>query len=62
MLDDESAIGAWESMVQELLGGIEYPIATVPDGEAALPEDSIYDSSRSYAENKARIDRYRASE
>ncbi|WP_455448187.1 hypothetical protein [Natrinema thermotolerans] len=62
MMDDESAIGAWESMVQDLLGEVEYPVATVPEGEAALPEDPIYDSSRSYAENKARIDRYRASE
>ncbi|QCC57206.1 hypothetical protein [Natrinema thermotolerans] len=62
MMDDESAIGAWEAMVQDLLGEVEIPAATVPDGEAALPDDPIYDSRRTYAENKARIDRYRAAE
>ncbi|WP_245800627.1 hypothetical protein [Natrinema saccharevitans] len=34
MMDDESATGAWESMVQELLVEVEYPVATVPDGAA----------------------------
>jgi len=32
---------------------------SVPNNDAALPEDPIYDSKRSYAENKMRIDRYR---
>ncbi|ADB63927.1 hypothetical protein Htur_5039 (plasmid) [Haloterrigena turkmenica DSM 5511] len=62
MMDDESALGAWESMVDELLADTEFPVATVPKGDAALPDDPIYDSGRSYAENKMRIDRYRASE
>lgn len=62
MMDEDSAIGEWNAMVRELLSDTEYPVATVPDGEAALPNDPIYDSSRSYAEKKARIDRYRASE
>ncbi len=62
MMDEDSPIGEWESMVQEVLAETEYPVATVPEGDAALPTDPIYDSSRSYAENKARIDRYQASE
>ena len=39
-------------MVKELLVDTEFPVATVPEGDAALPDDPIYDSSRSYAENK----------
>ena len=60
LMDDDSALGEWEAMVEELIGETEFPIATVPDGDAALPADPIYDSGRSYVENKARIDRYRA--
>ncbi|WP_241433879.1 hypothetical protein [Natrialba aegyptia] len=61
LMDDESPLGTWESMVQDLLAETELPVATVPEGEAALPDDPIYDSGRLYAENKARIDRYRTS-
>jgi|GEM_PF-1039048 len=62
MLDDDSAIGEWETLVRDVLAATDLPTATVPDGEAALSDDPIYDSSRSYAENKARIDRYRTAE
>jgi HPt (histidine-containing phosphotransfer) domain-containing protein len=59
---DGSELGEWESFVEEIVGGVKYPVASVPDGDAALPEDPIYDSDRSYAENKMRIDRYRRGE
>ncbi|ELY97337.1 hypothetical protein C481_19821, partial [Natrialba asiatica DSM 12278] len=48
-MDRDSAIGAWESMVQELLAKVDISVATVPKSEAALPDGPIYDSSRSYA-------------
>jgi hypothetical protein len=62
LMDDDSTLDEWESLVKESVGGVEYPVASVPDGDAALPEDPIYDSDRSYAENKMRIDRYREGE
>ncbi|WP_175542236.1 hypothetical protein [Natrinema hispanicum] len=49
-------------MARDVLAATDLPVATVPDSEAPLPDDPFYDLSRSYAENKARIDRYRASE
>ncbi|AEH39525.1 hypothetical protein [Halopiger xanaduensis] len=61
-MDDESTLGEWETMVRAILRETEFPVATVPDGDAPLPDDPIYDSSRSYVENKMRIDRYRVSE
>lgn len=36
----------------------EYPVASVPDDDAALPEVPLYDSERPYAENKTRTVRY----
>ena len=49
-------------MVRSILRETEFPMATVPEGDAVLPDNPIYDSSRSYVENKARIDRYRQSQ
>lgn len=59
---DESALGEWVDAVEDAVDNTGYPVATVPDGDAALPEDPVYDSERSYIENKAQIDRYRAGE
>ncbi|WP_135823091.1 hypothetical protein [Halostella litorea] len=57
---DDSELGEWEARVEDVVGDVEYPVASVPEGDAALPDDPIYDSERGYVANKARIDRYRA--
>jgi len=59
-MDDDSELGEWESLVEGVIADTEFPMATVPEGDAALPEDPVYDSERSYVENKMRIDRYRS--
>ncbi|ELZ15355.1 hypothetical protein C476_17797 [Natrinema limicola JCM 13563] len=45
-----------------MLAATDLPVATEPASEILLPDDLNYDSSRSCAENKARIDRYRTAE
>ncbi|WP_130501900.1 hypothetical protein [Natrinema hispanicum] len=59
MGDDSASGNRWFS---DVLTATDLPVATVPDSEAPLPDDPIYDLSRSYAESKARIDRYRTAE
>lgn len=55
----EGFVREWVQLVSETVEDTAFPVATVPEGEGAYPEDAVYDSGREYVENLQRIQAYK---
>jgi hypothetical protein len=54
--DEPLSLREW---VKRQADKIDVPAMEVPEGEAELPEDLLYDSERGYGENVARVEAHK---
>jgi hypothetical protein len=52
----------WYTQTRDAVAAAEYPVVSVPAGEGRFPDDPLYDSSRDYVENVARLQRDKVGE
>lgn len=60
-LREEAYFDEWRQQVRGAIEDARMPTATVPEGEAPLPDDPLYDTNRDYHQNVARIQAYKTS-
>lgn len=58
-MKQDSPYSEWREAAKDSIERADLPVATVPEADADLPDDPLYDSSRSYGENLVRVERHK---